>query len=183
MKVCRICGEHKPLSEYWVRKKNKDGHYSYCRSCASTKGSASYQKHLVKRRDARREYAKMNSTKGRERSKDWYESAHGRARTLLKGVERRSRGNSWQVGIDYDFIRSRIEVGECEVTGLPFDLKGSTGTIKNPFSPSIDRINPKLPYTVENSRVVVWQFNMMKGEMSDSDLRSFCLIITESIPE
>lgn len=49
-KVCKKCGKEKPLSEYNVNKKAKDGLQSYCKECQS-------------------EYFKANADKIRERNK------------------------------------------------------------------------------------------------------------------
>jgi hypothetical protein len=41
---------------------------------------------------------------------------------------------------------------------------------RTPWSASIDRIEPRLGYTPENTRVVCWMLNAAKGEYSDSDV-------------
>lgn len=51
-KICKKCGKEKPLSEYNVNKKAKDGLQSYCKECQS-------------------EYFKANADKIRERSRQW----------------------------------------------------------------------------------------------------------------
>lgn len=33
MKTCKMCGEEKPLSEYYGNYKTKDGHLSWCKPC------------------------------------------------------------------------------------------------------------------------------------------------------
>lgn len=51
-KICKKCGKEKPLSEYNVNKKAKDGLQSYCKECQS-------------------EYFKANADKIRERYRQW----------------------------------------------------------------------------------------------------------------
>lgn len=179
VKVCRICKEEKPLSDYWVRKKNKDGLFTYCNSCASSKGSIAYQKHITERRAKRKAYGQTNKAESSQRSKNHYAKPTARAKLLLAGVIKRSKYKGWDTDIDYDFIKSGIDRGFCEVTNMPFDLNSSPTSKKNPFAPSIDRIDSSRGYVKSNCRIVVWQFNMMKAEMSDRDLFTFCEIIVE----
>lgn len=51
-KLCKKCGKEKPLSEYNVNKKAKDGLQSYCKECQS-------------------EYFKVNADRIRERNRQW----------------------------------------------------------------------------------------------------------------
>lgn len=44
------------------------------------------------------------------------------------------------------------------------------GSPPNPFAPSLDKINPALPYTKENTQVVVWIYNRAKGPNAHEDV-------------
>jgi hypothetical protein len=80
-------------------------------------------------------------------------------------------------GIDFDlgheWMLSRLK-GSCEMTGVKFKLtktSSALGTNKQgpkPYGPSIDRINPKLGYTMDNCRMVIWAYNALKMGMTDS---------------
>jgi hypothetical protein len=50
--------------------------------------------------------------------------------------------------------------GRCQMTGIPFVAETYRGADRKPFIPSIDRINPKLPYTKENCRIVCLAVNI-----------------------
>lgn len=43
VKVCRICGEELPLSQFRRQAKSIDGHCIYCKKCASAKERARYK--------------------------------------------------------------------------------------------------------------------------------------------
>lgn len=43
----------------------------------------------------------------------------------------------------------------------------------NPWSPSLDRINPKIGYIDGNCRLVTWIYNRAKGSGTDEDVVSF----------
>lgn len=57
--------------------------------------------------------------------------------------------------LDATSIQYRIDLGRCEMTGLPFDLDDPMS------SPSLDRIDPNLGYTTSNIRVVLSMVNIM----------------------
>ena len=68
-------------------------------------------------------------------------------------------------------ILSAIEGGVCEVTGIPFDLRAGLGRL--PFSPSIDRIEIKGPYSDENVQIVVQIHNQARGEWGNGALKKY----------
>lgn len=154
---------------------------AHCKEYQKARGKSHYAANRAKYRETRRLYAQRTRVEQIDRGRKFYASVHGRAKTLLNAVNLRSRNKRWEVGIDYEFIRMRLEIGTCEVTGIPFDLNPPENSKKNPFSPSVDRIDPNQPYTYKNSRVVIWQFNMMKAEMSDQQLINLCKIIVEKM--
>ena len=61
-------------------------------------------------------------------------------------------------------------MGKCEVTGIAFDYDNKFNTCKNPLSPSIDRIDSTKGYSKDNARIVLWQYNLMRGELTDDQL-------------
>jgi hypothetical protein len=55
---------------------------------------------------------------------------------------------------------------------------------RNPWSPSLDRIDPKIGYTLENTRVVVWIYNTAKNVFHDEDVMLMAqALINQSIKE
>lgn len=69
----------------------------------------------------------------------------------------------------------------CIVTGVPFkfEREGKT-SFENPYSPSIDRIDSKLPYQVGNIQVVLSAINFAKNAMSMKDFIKVWSDITRS---
>lgn len=74
------------------------------------------------------------------------------------------------VEIDLDWIESRLLAGNCEVTGLCLIwhpvLQNEDNRI---YWPSIDRIDNKIGYTIDNCRLVCLGFNMLKSTCTDED--------------
>lgn len=104
----------------------------------------------------------------KNRSEKFYYSLEGRAKTLLSSARRRS--SLGEFDLDEEWFIEKLKNGVCEITGIPFDFSKPTGTSKNPYSPSIDRIDPSKGYCKRNCRVVLWQVNLALGEMLDKDV-------------
>lgn len=182
-KKCSKCENTKTVENFYKRAAKSLVHYrspwhSICKQCIGI-----YNRERYKRDDIRRsismqhkQYNSQNSEKAVERSRKFYVSMSGRAKTLLKSAQRRS-GKYSEFDIDEQFILDRLNNGKCEVTNLPFDMERHYLYCKNPFSPSIDRIDCSKGYTKSNTRIVIWQYNLMKGEMTDEEVLEICQII------
>lgn len=181
-KCCKSCGESKPLSEYYDL--NKCGRFSIrCKDCDRAKDR---KRHLNDHK--RREVRKIANQKRKDdielkelnklRSSKFYKSISGRSRTLLSSAKRRSHKFE-KFDIDLKFIMDKLSTGICEVTGIKFDFEPHPTYAKNPYSPSIDRIDSKIGYIKSNVRIVIWQYNLMKGELCDSEILEICKILCE----
>lgn len=115
--------------------------------------------------------ARRDKVKERVRQLAHYESVEGRARHMLNAAIARAKKDEVPVTITYEWVLERLSKLECEITGIPFDLKAGRGNdVRNPYAPSIDRIVPSLGYTQENCRLTIWMYNMSKCTWGDSDV-------------
>lgn len=57
--------------------------------------------------------------------------------------------------------------GKCEVTGKKFSKGNEENLLFSPFSPSVDRIDSKKGYSVENCRIVCLATNLAMGNRGD----------------
>lgn len=105
----------------------------------------------------------------------WYNSNRGKASRLFSKVMYRARVNKLEVTIDMEWILERLNYGRCEVTGIKFEDSGN----QSPFGPSIDRKNPSLGYTKENSQVVVFIYNTAKHKHSHEDVMRLARALLE----
>lgn len=148
-KLCQRCNTVKPWSEFGKNNRNSDGKYSYCKSCKAA--------------DDQKRHAES------------YKTVTGRARVLHRNAYIR-KPDGFTLTIDH--IVKGIERGFCIVTGIAFDLSDDHQTIadrfRSPYAPSVDKINPHLPYTNENTRIVIWQYNSFKGELTDQEVLFIC---------
>lgn len=78
-----------------------------------------------------------------------------RGNILLSGAKKYCRVHGIHFDLTVSWVQSRIDAGVCEMSGLPFDMAARRGA----NTPSIDRIDPKGPYTQANCRVILWFIN------------------------
>jgi len=86
-----------------------------------------------------------------------------RSEQLVGAVKKRARRAGVAFDLTPEWLASKLEIGRCEVTGLPFVMAVRDGR-PGPFSPSIDRISPAAGYTVANCRVVLMALNIAMSD-------------------
>ena len=101
-----------------------------------------------------------------------------RAQRLHGNAQKRAKANGWPAP-DFSsvWIEDKIIAGVCEVTGIPFDLTSKTSDsvhAKNPWVPSLDRIDSSKPYVKDNVQLVVFMYNVCKAEFTHLDVVKFC---------
>lgn len=168
VKVCIKCKLEKPLSLFSVRSDCRDGYRNRCLDCTSIYMSDRWRNNPEHR------------TKQQRRSAQLYKSIEGRALALIRAARKR-RPDGFTVTLDH--VIAGLQRGVCPMTGIGFDFTNghqiASGRFRNPYSPSLDRIDSRFGYTNENTRIVITQFNIMKGELSDSELTYICALIAE----
>ena len=114
--------------------------------------------------------AKLRST-GRttEYQRKHYESATGRIVYMLWGARNRARKKGFGYDLDREWLLAKVEAGICEATGIPFDMGMLGNHKKNPWGPSIDRIDSSIGYLKSNCRVTCCAFNIGKTDMTDDE--------------
>ena len=104
-----------------------------------------------------------------------------RAQRLYGNAQKRAKANGW-LAPDFgsSWIEEKILLGVCEVTGILFDLTSQTSDTvhaKNPWVPSIDRIDSSKPYTKDNVQLVVYMYNVCKAEFAHKDVVKLCCAV------
>ena len=110
-----------------------------------------------------------NETKRKLNSKKRALTPRGRALYMLKNCKQSFERRNIFFDLVLEDILPAVEAGHCELTGLPFDFKPSKEKSKNPYAPSVDRIDSDKGYTRDNVRVVLWAVNQALGECSDEE--------------
>lgn len=190
-KSCITCGVVKPFGEFYSSKSRSDGRTGSCKTCMRSYRINWYhntpgvkEKHSLKAKNLRKTNAVFVQSAAL-RSKKFYESPDGRAKTLFNNAKKSPTSKKFPFTLTLEHLENGIRFGFCAVTGVKFDLTDNYqkrhGAVKNPYAPSVDRIDPRKGYSNENTRVVIWQYNLMKGEMTDSELVELCKLILGKI--
>jgi len=81
----------------------------------------------------------------------------------LKSARGRSLRKSLPFDIDRDWLLDKLIEQDfcCAMTGIQFFSAHISKGKKNPFAPSLDRIDPALGYTRANVRIIVFALNAM----------------------
>lgn len=126
-----------------------------------------------------RRWREKHPDRDRKARADWklnnpasYIFHRSKSRAKLKGIE---------FSLSVDWVLAKLELGKCEVTGLPYSSDLGTAAEPNPWSPTLDRKDCKLGYTPENCRLVVWAFNVAKNSWSDDVVMRLAKALTEVV--
>lgn len=55
----------------------------------------------------------------------------------------------------------------CEATGIELSMEELKDVRVNPLKPTLDRIDSKKGYTMDNTQLVCWWYNVMKQDWSN----------------
>jgi hypothetical protein len=106
-----------------------------------------------------------------------------RAQRLQGNTTKRAKTRGWpKPDFNTEYIYNKIKEGYCEITGIKFDLETETKKslhTKNPWVPSIDRIDSSKPYLKDNIKIVIFMYNVCKSEFTHEDVVTFCKAVKE----
>jgi len=157
---CRKCETNKPLSEFKPYRKH------ICAECLREQARLRYAK--------QKKVTKANSRLQNDYLRNYRLSAHGRTILLINKAKFRAKNKNLKFEISYGFIRQKLENGKCEKTGIEFTFENNEKSFRNPYSPSIDKIDPFGDYIEDNIQVVCNFYNTSKGQMTDDEFLKFC---------
>ncbi len=164
-KTCASCDKDLPISDFNIAKKSRDGYQRDCKECANKVGRKWYSKNTERAADnIERSFHK------------YYGSVKGHVTHMLNNATQRARKLGVKCTLTREWIRSKLENGYCEATGIKFKFLSQSGKghVLNSFSPSMDRIERKGDYSPENVQIVVWIYNRAKGAFPEADLIEMC---------
>lgn len=168
-KRCSKCRKRKPVSEFGKASKSKDGLRWSCVPCTRVGNAAAYKANFDKHRDKRQ-----------AASREYYRSTGGRIKNLLSVAKGRAQKLGVEFSISPAWVAQAVTQRQCAVTGIFFDYgPDGDGAMRNPFAPSVDKIEPYKGYTDENTRLVCVWYNLAKQDWSDDRVR---MIISACAP-
>ncbi len=122
-------------------------------------------------REIQRRYHKAHPDKSRERTASW------RRKNLARALHSRAKKSAIASKLGCDITREDVTrmlaPMTCSATGLPLNLDWSGPGRRNPWAPSLDRIDPSKGYLQGNVRIVCVIFNLAKGDWMDDVVTRF----------
>lgn len=159
MKRCYRCKAEKPLTEYNKCSARKDGYHNECKACVHDRYKE--DPNGIKKREAATIKWKQENPKGL-----WVHWAVHRAK-------RRAKVKHVPFNLTSRDLLPLVP-DACPVFGTPFVFAGNaSGGIET--SPSIDRIDPKKGYVIENIAIISLKANAIKNAYSAGELMQVAL--------
>jgi hypothetical protein len=115
-----------------------------------------------------------------QRCRNYYEnkrtSFDERVRRMLNSSKNRSEKRKLDFDLTAEFIVGLFETQQykCLLTGIPFSLEApKEGFAKNPFTPSLDRVDSRRGYTMDNVRLILTCINIALNEFGEDVLKQW----------
>lgn len=91
---------------------------------------------------------------------NYFASLKGRIQNMIKSARKRAKKKNIDFNLDINWLTKQFEnqKNKCALTAIDFVIPKKRG-IKNPYAPSLDRIDPNKGYTKDNVRIVLYIVN------------------------
>lgn len=99
--------------------------------------------------------------------------------SALIGARNRAKQKGLEFNLTKEWVKSRGS--NCELSGLPFRPEYDGVHDRNPFAPSVDRIDSSKGYTKENSRLIFSCLNMGLGQWGLDEVAPVWAAVLEKI--
>jgi hypothetical protein len=109
----------------------------------------------------------LNKTKRKINSKNHALMDRGRALQMVRSCKKSAKRRNIVFNISIEDVLPGVQSKNCQLTGIPFNLKPPEKKAMNLYAPSIDRIDNNKGYTKDNIRIVLWAVNRAVGEDGD----------------
>lgn len=131
-------------------------------------------------REASRRWATENPEKKRESSRRW--NAENQAKRLLNACRQSAKGRRLEFGLVLEEVEALLAPMTCAATGLPLTWEHDGDTRRNPWAPSIDRIDCSKGYLQDNVRVVCTLYNVARADWPDEAVTTLAEAIVSRRP-
>ena len=166
MKRCNQCSEWKPLGDYRSKK-------ARCNECLQI----NHRNWCANNPERLKTYKSRYSVKSSQRARTNRNNPVGKAKQLVTTARNRANRAKMQFDLSWEIaLKLMLENNfKCARTGVTFDftVEGYTKSNRNPRSPSIDRIDNSLGYTIDNVQIVCWFYNVAKSTFDENDVWDF----------
>ena len=205
-KTCKLCKKELSLDNFWKNPSIKDGYFNKCKKCAKKVNDINAAKKQQYVQDNLWTCSACNitlplNTNNFHRRKDsitgfqhrckkcLYKDSSRYIRKINKdnlfyylkdryfGAKNRSTKKNISFDLTIEFLENlwNKQKGFCAISKIQMTHSILQGKLRT--NASIDKINPELGYTQDNVQLVCNTINMMKSDMSMSELIHFCKLI------
>lgn len=130
-----------------------------------------------KARAQRRAWAARNPEKVAQIDKD-YRALNWIKISLQRSILMALRRKGGDADVEYVLALLDEQGGVCALSGLSFTPNEDKG-MPGPYSPSLDRIDHRLPYDRGNLRIILFCLNSFRGRMGDEDMLAIAWAMVE----
>lgn len=186
-KKCWKCQEIKDVTHFYKDSYSKDGLQKACKDCQKKRNNeyALAHKDYFKQKNKEKYNPEENPERYQQYKDKFLEgrvkqssSVRGRLKTLLSSAKGRAlkKGLDYELSYDWLFEQYKKQEGKCLLTGIPleFCVNADKSRRYQPFSPSLDRIDPSKGYTKENVRLVCTAINVAMNEWGEELYAKVC---------
>jgi hypothetical protein len=99
--------------------------------------------------------------------------------SALIGARNRAKQKGMEFDLTKEWVKARSE--KCELSGLPFRPEYDGVHNRNPFAPSVDRIDSSKGYTQDNCRVILYCLNMGLGQWGLEEVAPIWAAVIEKL--
>jgi len=198
MKKCWKCKEFKNLEDFYKDITTKDGLSKACKLCQieySKKYNKEHKEYFKQKNDEYYQKKFLNDTEYNRKRYNFYKEKYlkrqdaslrtvrGRLYSIFDAARGRSRKRDTPFEISLEDVLEKYETqnGSCALTNIEFSLDRLGRKGKNPFAPSIDRIDSHKGYTKENIRLVCVIVNLALNNFGDDAFDKMCRAYINSI--
>ena len=143
-----------------------------CPTCGEVKPLSEYYNDKRTRDGTSYECKECNNN----RSKDWWR--HNPHKVLLSGARKRAK----KAGIPFNLSIEDIVIPDvCPIMGIPFEHNFNGHGGAGPYSPTLDRKDPKLGYTRGNVWVISNKANTIKSNATPEELMLVATKVYEQV--
>lgn len=140
---------------------------------------------LERRNDASKQWKarnpEQNSAGVLKATRRW--EAANPAMKLLNTCRKNAKRRGQECTITADDIKGMLAPMTCAASGLPLTRERGDGSARNPWAPSVDRIDNSKGYVPGNVRIVCAIFNMMRADWADDALLRVVKALAENNPD
>lgn len=176
LRICLDCDleayTEEDLEPFANSKTSKYGKRHLCKKCVVNRGNKWREDNLEYSKDYERNYRESHSEEFRT-----YRKANPIKFTIIN-IKGRSKRKGFDFNLDEEYLAQLWD--ECEGICLRTGVQMNKTSGKNdPYSMSVDRINPEKGYTKENVRLVSLWYNRVRSNWGDKFTLEMCQRVVE----